>query len=216
VRKYIDPDLVVVIDSHSPLKPGAEARESVTWIELDENYGHAMDIRKGRILTKYSGFARSQIMACTHALCCDADYFVYVEQDCAIHGERFVEAALRGTTCPIVVGFRAHGGVGLTPGSIAAPMLQNSLVIVRRDGMERFLCALLLAQETDGELPPEEKAERYFEPYEFLSIPYGRSRPIDFATPHFYAQHMSDAELTEFCRLEGVDPSSVIGRRSAA
>jgi hypothetical protein len=207
VRKYIEPDLIVVIDSHAPIKPRRSARESVTWIELDRNYGHANDLRLGLITTRHSGGTRARIMGCAYALCCDADYFVYLEQDCVIRGKGFIDAALRGTTHPIVIGDRTTGGRNIVPGRIAAPMFQNSLIIVRRDGMERCLNALVSAPEPDGEVPPEAKMERNFQPFDVLAIPYGRSRPIDFGRSHFYAQHLVAEELAEFCQLEQVDPT---------
>jgi hypothetical protein len=207
VEKYITPDKIVVTDSRSPIKPRDSARQSVTWIELDRNYGHANDLRSGLIATKYSGGTRSRILGCTYAMCCDADYYVHVEQDCVVHGEKFLEAALSGTKQPIVIGDRTVGGRGMVHGRIAQPMFQNSLMIVRRDGMERFLIALLAANETDGELSPESKMERDFEPFDVIAVPYGRSRPIDFTRSHFYAQHLIAEELAAFCRIEGIDAS---------
>jgi hypothetical protein len=209
VRKYIQPDVIVVTDSRSPMKPRAAARDSVTWIELDRNYGHALDIRNGLIATKFSGGTRSRIMGCTYALCCDADYFVYVEQDCVIHGEGFIDAALNGTTHPLVIGDRTIGGRSIFPVRIAVPMYQNSVMIVRRDGMERFLKQIVAGAETDGQKPPEVKMERDFRPFDVLAIPYGRSRPIDFTRSHFYAQHLVAEELAEFCRLEDIDVGSL-------
>jgi hypothetical protein len=203
VMKYIEPTRIVVTDSAAPLKPAPAYRERVTWIELDRNYGHANDIRFGLSITKYSGGSRARILGCAYALCCDADYYMYVEQDCLVHGEHLLDAALDGTTEAVVVGGPTEGGRGLVPGTIALPMLQNSLIIVRRDGLERLLHAMILAAETDGELPPEKKMERDYAPYELLAIPYGRSRPIDFTRSHFYAQHLTASELAEFCSLEG-------------
>lgn len=205
VRRYIRPDLIVVTDSCSPIKPRVSAREGVTWVELDRNYGHANDLRFGLMATKYSGGTRSRIIGCTYALCCDADYFVYLEQDCVIRGAGFIDAALRGTRQSIVIGDRTAMGRSIVPGRIAIPMLQNSLMIVRRDGMERFLAGLIQAAETDGELPPEMKMERDFAPFDVVAVPYGRSRPIDFRRSHFYAQHLVADELAEFCALEDID-----------
>jgi hypothetical protein len=59
VHRCLRPHRVVVIDSASPIKPDARSDASLVWIELDRNYGHANDLRTGRINTKYSGFTRS-------------------------------------------------------------------------------------------------------------------------------------------------------------
>ena len=59
VVRCLAPLRVVVTDSASPLKPDRRAYPLLQWIELDQNYGHANDLRIGRIKTKYSGFTRS-------------------------------------------------------------------------------------------------------------------------------------------------------------
>jgi hypothetical protein len=205
VRRYIDPAEIVIIDSASPVKPRRKVREAVTWIELDRNYGHANDIRVGLSRTRYSGGSRSRILGCAYALCSDADIYVHLEQDCLLRGERILEAALDGTTHPVVIGAPPISGRNaLDAGIPAAAVHQNSLMIVRREGLERFLAGLVAGSETDGELPPEVKITRDCAPFDQLAIPFGRSRPIDFSLAHFYAQHLSGEELAEFCALEGV------------
>jgi hypothetical protein len=62
VRRYIDPTRIVVVDSHSPLKPNLELRNSLTWIELDKNYGHPIEIGR-TIITKYCGFNRTVLLS---------------------------------------------------------------------------------------------------------------------------------------------------------
>jgi glycosyltransferase involved in cell wall biosynthesis len=200
VRKYLSPERIVVTDSCSPLKPPAADRDGVEWIELDRNYGHANDIRLGRIRTKHSGFARSVFLGATYALACDADYYVYVEQDCVIRGEGFLDAIVAGMKHPIALGAPTAGGVGIE--GPAAPMLQQSLMIVARAGLERFIASIVTATESDGDVPPEIKFARRLKPFSTIAIPFGRSRPLDFAAPHFYAQHLTAEELHAFLALE--------------
>jgi hypothetical protein len=204
VMKYICPDMIVVTDSHSPKKPDRGKFERLQWIELDRNYGHANDIRTGVINSKYCGFTRSLIMGASFALCCEADYFVYVEQDCLIRGERFLEAAIGDQAFDFYMGQRTSGGTGLA-GSPAAPMLQNSLLIMNGRGIERLISKLLTARETDGEMSLEEKMARDMTPFGTLNVPYGRSRPMDSSLSHYYAQHMSRQELEVFILSEGLD-----------
>jgi Glycosyl transferase family 2 len=40
--------------------------------------------------------------------------------------------------------------------------------------------------------------KRQLAPFEFVQVPYGRSRPIDFGRSHFYAQHLDEDELRQF------------------
>jgi hypothetical protein len=172
-------------------------------VELDKNYGHANDIRTGKISTKYSGFTRSVLQGCLYALNCDADYYVYVEQDCLIKGKNFLKQAMGQSEEDILIGGATEGGVGLD-GKKAAPMRQQSLMIVKKSGMERFLSGLLSADWSDGETSPEITMERQLQPLGTISIPYGRSRPIDFIQPCFYAQHFTQDELSQFIQLEGL------------
>jgi hypothetical protein len=133
-----------------------------------------------------------------YALCCDADVYVYVEQDCLLHGENFLERAVGDSGADILLGAPPQNGRGLGPGGIAAPMVQQSLMVVRRDGLERFLIGLLSSTASDGEVPPEETMRTRLAPFDFLRVPYGRERPIDFDRSHFYAQHLTDGELAQF------------------
>ena len=195
VRQCLRPARIVVTDSASPIKPDLAGKE-LSWIELDRNYGHPNDVRVGLVRTKYSGFTRSVINGAMYALCCDADYFVYVEQDCLLRGEDFLERALAGSDEDILLGAPTENGKGLN-GNIAAPMVQQSLMIVRRAGLERFITGILDATWTDGEVSPEETMRIKLVPFGYVGVPYGRSRPIDFTRGHFYAQHMSDDELEQ-------------------
>ena len=92
-------------------------------------------------------------------------------------------------------------GLGGTP---AAPMPQQSLVIVRNVGLARFIEGIVNAPYTDGELSPEKVMHDRLAPIGFLRVPYGRSRPIDFERSHFYAQHLNADELQRFLSLIGV------------
>lgn len=201
VAHCLGPDRIVVTDSASPIKPDCRGYP-VQWIELDRNYGHANDLRTGLVQTKYSGFTRSVMNGAMYAVCCDADYYVYVEQDCLLKGDNFLAHAVAGSSEDILLGAPTENGKGLG-GAVAASMLQQSLIIVRRAGLERFVEGLLRAPWSDGECPPEEIMRRRLHPFGYVGVPYGRSRPIDFARPHFYAQHLDDDELARFVRSIG-------------
>jgi hypothetical protein len=210
VLRCLRPDRIVVTDSASPIKPDLGPYDRVQWIELDRNYGHVNDIRTGRINTKYSGSTRSVINGAMYALCCDADFYVYVEQDCLLYGKDFLTEAVGDSTDDILLGSPPQNGKGLN-GSVAAPMLQQSLIIVRRPGLERFLIGLLGATASDGEVSPEETMRIQLAPFDFLRVPYGRSRPIDFDRSHFYVQHLDDNELSRF--LNKLGPAGSAGTK---
>ncbi len=203
VLKCLDPARIVVVDSHAPNKPAWPEFERVHWIELDRNYGHANDLHHGRIVTKHCGFTRSMILSATYALCCDADVFVYVEQDCLVHGENFLQAAIGAQELDFYCGQRCQGGIS-PKGNPALPMYQNSIVVMNRSGLERYITMLVGSPESDVVMSPEDRIEKYMAPFGTLRVPYGRSRPIDFSLPHFYAQHMSQEELVRFLDLESL------------
>lgn len=204
VMKCINPTIIIVTDSHAPDKPDWKTFDRVQWIELDRNYGHAIDIGAGLIKTKYCGYTRSLIVGASFALCCEADYFVYVEQDCLLRGEEFVRTSIEGQGFDFFCGQRVAGGTR-PGGGPAAANFQNSVLVMNRKGLERFIVKLLEAPETDGELSVEKKMERDMAPHGILRVPYGRSRPIDFSLSHFYAQHMSRDELAAFLEAERLD-----------
>lgn len=203
VLRYLDPIAILVTDSRSPIKPDFRSFARVQVIETDRNYGHSNDIRIGKIQTKFCGLIRSVLMSACFAVSCDADYYVYVEQDCLIRGERFLSTAMGALDQGILCGQRTQGGRGIE-NRPAAPMLQQSLMIVRNESLERFITAILKAPESDGELSPEVKMERDLQPFGEIVIPYGRSRPIDFSLSHFYAQHLTRDELIQFLKVEGL------------
>lgn len=213
VMLCLAPQRIIVTDSAAPVKPNIAAYDRLEWVELDSNYGHANDIRTGVIRTGYSGFTRAFINGAVYALFCDADYYVFVEQDCLLVGEGLLQHALGDETADILVGQPTKGGVGLDGGP-AAQMLQQSFVIVRRSGLVRFITGLLGSPWTDGEKSPEEIMRLQLAPLGNVQIPYGRSRPIDFGRSHFYAQHLSEAELVALQhRLDG--PRTVAGTTSS-
>ena len=199
VSRCIQPDRIVVTDSNSPVKPNLTSYANVQWVALDRNYGHANDLRTGRVNTKYSGFTRSVLNGAMYALCCDADFYVYVEQDCLVRGEEFLNQATGNSQADIFLGAPTEGGKGLN-GLPAASMLQQSLIIVRRSGLERFLVGIFGSPASDGEVPPEETMRTRLVPFDYLQVPYGRSRPIDFERSHFYAQHLDESELEQFLK----------------
>jgi hypothetical protein len=201
VRRYIQPDRIVVLDINAPVKPAKSLRDQVTWVELDKNYGHPNDVRVGKVRTKYAGCTRGELFGAMYALCHDADIYCYLEQDCVIRGDGFLEKAIAGREPTIIIGPPPINGVGLG-GRVAGPAHQISLIIVGRGSLERFITSRMRGPETDGELSPERKMARDCAPFELLAIPYGRSKPVDFNLPCYYAQHFSRDDLVKFLASE--------------
>ena len=208
IRRTTRPAAVVVVDSHSPTKPARSARDEVVWVELPFNAKHATDH-----LGQWSGWTRSVILSGQYALMSDAEYFVYVEQDCVLVGEGIVEHCIARMTRGLMVG----SGAG-TP-----QPLQQSFFILHRRALARFLDNLIALRAPDRELSPEWKfvcaswrplviaanlgllrrprlsrlawrlARRFF--YDELPVGSGRVRPLPEDAPYFYFQHATAEEI---------------------
>jgi hypothetical protein len=158
------------------------------------------------------GFSRSMLLGATYALSCNADYFVYVEQDCVLKGSDLLQAAVGAGEKQIYFGAPVVNGQGLNGAVVTSDLIQVSLVVVRRDALLRFIHAMTFAP---NDLPAEQRREFYSPEFRWmqllktfasLQIPFGRSRPLNFGLPHYYAQHLSDLDLLEFMVGEGLNP----------
>jgi len=216
VSRCTAPASIVVIDSQAPVKPDPTLRAQVAWIELPFNAKHSTNH-----VGQWSGWMRSVLMSGHYALNSDADYFVYVEQDCLLQGEGIIEHCIAQMTTDLVFG----SGEG-TP-----QPLQQSFFIVRRRSLARFLDNLVALRATDRDLAPEWKfvfatwrplvvaanlgllerrvirqlvlriARRFF--YDHLPVGAGRTRPIPTKDHYYYFQHGTAEELEAY--LQNVD-----------
>lgn len=211
------PKKIMVLDSASPTKPSIADLKGIEFLSITENPGHSTT-HTG----KYCGYMRSVIMGITYAQCCNADYWVYVEQDALLKGKGIIDHCISQMKTPYMFG----SGAG-TP-----QMLQQSLCIIRKDGFEPFLKRLNKINQNDSEVAPETKfiiasspilsllPIRFFKhlnnygskegdivrlilknmqqiglTYDHLPVGYGRSRPIDFEQAYYYFQHGTKQEL---------------------
>lgn len=220
IYKNSNPKKIMVLDSASPIKPSLDDLQHVEFLSIDDNPGHSTN-HTG----KYCGYMRSIIMGITYAQACNADYWVYVEQDALLKGKNIIEYCIDNMTTPYMFG----SGAG-TP-----QLLQQSFCIIRKDGFEPFLKRLNNIKKRDSEIPPEtkfiiaaspllsllplslfkhignfnsfkgdfiraviRKVQKQGWSYNHLPIGYGRTRPINFDEKFYYFQHGSEDELNEY------------------
>jgi hypothetical protein len=132
-----------------------------------------------------------------HAYLNDADYSVFLEQDCLIVGEGIIEDCIA-----------KMGNAKIMYGATSPVRIEQSFVIIRRDYVLDFLHEFLGMKQSDKDLFTEVKFQRLqkrarafravgFPAPGFASLPFGfgRNRPIDFSEPKFYAQQWSREEL---------------------
>lgn len=211
IRRVSMPDEIVVVDSNSPVKPPEALRDKVKWVELPFNARHSTNH-----LGQWSGWLRSVLAGGSYAICAEADYFVYVEQDCLLSGEGIINHCISNMRRGLMFG----SGQG-TP-----QPLQQSFFIVRKDALPGFLKNLADLKHRDCELSPEwkfvfascrplvwasnlgllrtERARNIalriarHTSYDLLPLHGGRSRPLKENVPFYYFQHGTTEELKDF------------------
>ena len=218
IRRCTSPAAIVVIDSRSPVKPDSALRAEVVWVELPFNAKHST-----KHVGQWSGWMRSVLLSGHYAVISDADYFVYVEQDCLLQGKGIIEHCIAHMSADLMFG----SGKG-TPQPV-----QQSFFIVRRRVLARFLDNLVALRATDRNLSPEWKfvyaswwpfvvasnlgllkyaplrllalriAQRFF--YDHLPIGAGRARPLPTDAPYLYFQHGTSEELAAYVAGSGTE-----------
>lgn len=143
LMRYARPRQIIVVDSASPVKPDlAGLGGDISWLTLPHNPGHAATCQE-----RLSGYTVSVLLSAYHAFLTGAEHYVYVEQDNLLHGEGLIERAIARMTTPFMFG---------GPVPMKQP-LQQSLFIIRRDGLWPFIDFLSRLATPDRELSPERK-----------------------------------------------------------
>jgi hypothetical protein len=187
VMKFTNPHKIIVIDSNSPIKPNLQDKENVKLYSLSQNYGAAVDGTSKGVL---SGWDRSILLSASISFLDDADYFVYVEQDCVLWGENIIED---------IIDSMGDKKIALGNGIGTPQPVQQSLVVIKKDYIPTFLKLEMDNNKENLKTSPE---KRYFNQFandiKYLEIDYGRKRPIDFNKSQFYIQHLDKNELTQY------------------
>ena len=127
VRRFLAPSQVVVVDSNSPVPPPDREHFDgrLEHIRLLRNPGHSQTTSY-----HYCGWTASVLVGLEYALANDLDYFLYIEQDALVFGERFLDR--------IKDSLRRHRFVFGSGHGTAWP-LQQSVFAIRKDGYRSFL-----------------------------------------------------------------------------
>jgi hypothetical protein len=193
VRTFSRPEKIIVVNSASPVRPSLEGKQ-VEFVSLAKNFKHGM-ICEGQ----YGGWTRAFALGAYYAYLNDADFAVFLEQDCLIVGEGILERAIA-----------SMGSRDISYGASSPVRIEQSFVILRREYILRFLQEFLGFPQRDNELFTEVKFQRIqkrdhalsyagLAKDRFVPLPfgYGRNRPIQFGDPHFYAQQWETGELKQ-------------------
>ncbi|MBK6765867.1 MAG: hypothetical protein IPG71_05910 [bacterium] len=191
VTRFASPRRVFIADSASPLKPDLTGK-SIEWVSLAQNFQHGMIC-----VGKFGGWTRAFALGAMYAYLNDAEYSVFLEQDCLIVGDGIIERAIENMSRAEI----SYGGTSVV-------RIEQSFVIIKRDYILRFLNDFLGMKASDRDVFTEVKFQRIqkreyalsfagLNNSRFIPLPFGfgRNRPIDFAERCFYAQQWSRAEL---------------------
>lgn len=220
INKYTNPQEIIIVDSAAPLKPNIPSDEK--WLEMSLNFGHATNH-----IGNYSGYTRAIFISMMYSYANDYDYWVYIEQDALIYGEKIIEKTIsRNPQKKIFYG----SGKG-TPQQI-----QQSFMIFHKDEIIPFINSYSKIKLSDNTISPEWKFLfaanslarllpswllkilanhikfkpidigrrifikflRLFDQFGHLPFGYGRIRPINFDDNFFYFQHGGKVELDLF------------------
>lgn len=217
ISRYTTPNKIIIVDSASPQKPPLNLKDGrIEFISLDKNYGHATNC-----IGKFGGWLRSCLLGVAYAWMCDADYFVYVEQDVLLYGEGIIEHAISRMNHSFMFGRFGQGLRTKTP-----QPLQQSFFIIKKPAYLEFMQRMEQIRGTDQEIFPEIKFTqiRYnWLPkaliytrfgklwriltadlwYDWLPYGYGRERPLNWNDPFFYFQHGTINEIQQYIKLTG-------------
>lgn len=199
VTRFANPTKIIIVDSASPLKPDLTGK-SVEWVNLEKNFQHGM-ICEGQ----YGGWTRAFALGAMYAYLNDAEYSVFLEQDCLIVGERVIERAIENMSRADI----SYGGTSVV-------RIEQSFVIIKREYILTFLHDFLGMKHSDRDVFTEVKFQRIqkreyalsfvgLSKSRFTPLPFGfgRNRPLDFSHKHFYAQQWTRAELEALNQFTG-------------
>lgn len=199
IRTFAKPEKIVVVDSASPVVPDLAGKD-LEWVSMKRNFLHGMICD-----SMYGGWSRAFCLGAYYAFLNDADYSVFLEQDCLIHGDGIIEAVIE-----------KMGQKRISYGASSEVRIEQSFVVIRHDYLLKFLNTYLSMPKSDRDLFTEVKFQR-IQKHDFvlgllklgrdnylpLPVGVGRNRPIDFKAKHFYAQHWTTEELQQLRQLTG-------------
>jgi hypothetical protein len=170
------------------------------WIEgnnPDNDFEVILSSVPARSLPYRHDWAASVLQGALYAYNNNMDY-LYIEQDCLVHNlPAVLEFAKNHDIC------YGHGKYSMFPG-----WAENSLMWVKNASLPRFISRMvssgikdLPGGGTTIEMLFHNKFCDMFTPWPFG---YGRIRPIGFTEPVFYAQQLTNQEIKEFMKLEGL------------
>jgi hypothetical protein len=143
VNTFARPEKIVIVDSASPVPPPLQRDDArIEYLRLRANPGHST-AHTG----PHCGWTASVLLGLEYAHCCDVEYFVYVEQDVLLWGEKIVETCIARMQRPYMFG----------SGDGTAHPLQQSFFVVHRSRMAELVHNVQRIRAIDRLVSPEKK-----------------------------------------------------------
>ena len=218
VNTFTKPKKIYIIDSNSPVKPLMN-QEKEMMISLHNNAGHST-----KLIGKLSGVSRAHLLGMSLAMVNEVDYWVYIEQDALIFGNEIIEKCIEKMKKPYMFGSGkgtpqpVQHSLMIIKKEAIPNFIKNFNAIKAKDNEISPEVKFAIATSLPLRLIPEffyihmEKNSFFgrqlkrviwklfnlFQGFDNIPFGYGRVRPIDFNSTHFYFQHGDSNELNLF------------------
>lgn len=191
VIAYSDPRAIIVVDSKSPIKPLFTQYKDVQSISLTKNYPPFMKFREGK--NPYGTFrtaaTRQMYLGAFYAYFTGTDYFVWVEQDCLIHGKGIIDKAIENMQEATDISF----------GEFDDDLkVETSFIVMKAASIPKIFDAYLRVKNDRPELKYWKMTHNGFINHVWFPFGQGRNRPIKFEDQYYYAQQLTNEELARF------------------
>ena len=181
VRAYTSPTDIVVVDSASPVRPDFSGLHVLRMIR-----NFTGDGRDGMFGTDRTAATRQVFVGAVYAAMNGADYFVWLEQDCLVHGKGLVERAIENMK-----------GADFSTGRWDHEYrVETCFMIFKATSVATLIDRYFRVAAPKPELRYLELTKQLR--FAWLPFGYGRNRPINFDDKQFYAQHLNDDEIRKF------------------
>jgi len=181
VRSCSSPEAVVMVDSTTDMGHSTPPRMALMGVSLEtirmtQNFGPGYGLPK-------SAATRQIFLGAWYAYFNDADYFVWIEQDCLIKGKGIIEHIINGMDGDVTIGEWDHK------------------YRVETCFMAFNLKELAWISEEYFSNPQDRPEKRFamidYSPFDFVG---GRNRPLDWTQEFMYGHQMTPEEIKEYER----------------
>lgn len=194
VRSLTHPKKIVVVDSCSPVKPKFFGAKDIEYITMYENLHVPCKTSRGlgsRGLVAINGAFRQTMIGAFYALLCDAEFFVWIEQDVLLRGDGIVEEAISNMgNSDFSSGITTYMPDGL-------PRVESAFMIFRCSSLVRMCHHFIEDIVPESEDAIECKFAYLTSKFLWRKFPFdgGKDRPLDLSADYVFVHKPNDDEI---------------------